>query len=277
MKGVDAMLNSVDKFAEATEKVLEVAPKLYDDVIQPSAQESGKLLGRIPRVINAVLAPLDIWILNKEYNIEETKKLLAKKLENVSTEKIVPPEPYVAVPALQAISYSMNNIELRNMYANLLANSMNVDEKDNVHPSFVEIIKQLSPFDANLLKLFSIMGQSTKPSYPIIKLRSQISKEDSSGIDRVYHILSPSFGISINNYIQYSISIDNLIRLHLVKADYDRSFVDKTYYNDILNSDLVTKLNQTLPIAPNYTYVNDKEGVLTITDLGQAFINICVS
>lgn len=52
------------------------------------------------------------------------------------------PEAYVAVPALQAISYSMNSEELRNMYANLLAKAIDIDEKDKVHPAFVELIKQ---------------------------------------------------------------------------------------------------------------------------------------
>ena len=103
---------------------------------------------RIPRAINAALSPLRQWIAQREYNVAETEKLLAKKLENIEPEKIVSPEPYVAVPALQAISYSMNSDELRELYANLLAKSMCIDTKNSVHPSFVEIIRQMSPLDA---------------------------------------------------------------------------------------------------------------------------------
>ena len=78
--------------------------------------------------------------------------MLELKLEKVSPELIEAPEPYIAVPAVQYISYCMNNEELRNMYANLLANSMNKVVKDGVHPGFVEIIKQLSPDEAKFLK-----------------------------------------------------------------------------------------------------------------------------
>ena len=215
--------------------------------------------------------------MNKEYNIEETKKLLAKKLENVSPEKIVPPEAYVAVPALQAIAYSMKSEELRNMYANVLAKSMNADEKDNVHPSFVEIIKQLSPFDAKLLKLFSATLKSESARYPIVKLRSQVSQQDARGVDRINHILSPYFGISINNYAQYTLSIDNLIRLYLIKVDYNTSFTNEIIYTDLLNSDLIQKLKPSLSLPPNYTYIEAKKGVLDVTDLGQSFITICNS
>lgn len=146
------MLKGLDKLAECAGKSIETVPDIYDDALKPTTQESGKILALIPRTINAALVPLRQWIANKEYNLAETEKLLAKKLEHVGEDKIVTPDPYVAVPAIQAISYSMNSEELRNLYANLLAKSMNSDTKDMVHPSFVEIIKQLSPIDSLVLK-----------------------------------------------------------------------------------------------------------------------------
>ena len=136
------MPEGLDKLAGAIGDTLKTAPTLYEDALQPTIQEVGKFVARIPRAINAAFSGLDKWILNKEYAIDETKKLLAQKLADVDPEKIVEPEPYVAVPAIQAISYSMNSEELRNLYANLLAKAMNSDTKDFVHPSFVEIIKQ---------------------------------------------------------------------------------------------------------------------------------------
>ena len=124
------MSNGLDNFANSLGKAIETVPGLYDDALKPAAQESGKTLSLIPRAINAALAPIRQWIAQKEYNVAETEKLLAKKLEKLDQQKIVTPEPYVAVPAIQAISYSMNSQELRELYANLLAKSMNSDTKD---------------------------------------------------------------------------------------------------------------------------------------------------
>ena len=45
---------------EATKKVLEIAPEVYSDGLQPAVQESGKFLARIPKAINAALAGIDI-------------------------------------------------------------------------------------------------------------------------------------------------------------------------------------------------------------------------
>ena len=144
------MNNSFDNFLDSAGKALEVAPKLYDDAISPTAKELGKTIALVPQAINASLSSVRQWIAHKEYNVSQTEILLAEKLKNVDPNKIVSPEPYVAVPALQAISYSMDNYQLRNLYANLLANSMNSDTKSNVHPCFVELIKQLSPLDAQI-------------------------------------------------------------------------------------------------------------------------------
>lgn len=134
----------MDKF----DAVKGVIPEAYEDLVKPVAEETGKTLSLIPRTINAALIPLRKWIIEKEYSLAETEKILAKKLENVDKDKIVTPEAYVGVPALQSISYSMDSAVLRDLYANLLAKAMNKDYKEQVHPSFVEIIKQMAPKEA---------------------------------------------------------------------------------------------------------------------------------
>lgn len=115
-------------------------------------EEVDKTSALVVRAIHAALSPLEKWVLQKEYNLSETKKLLEEKLKDIPAENIITPPAYVAVPALQSIAYCMDDIQLRDMYAELLAHAMNSETVDNVHPTFVEIIKQMSPFDALVLK-----------------------------------------------------------------------------------------------------------------------------
>ena len=176
------MPEGLDKFAGAVGDILKTAPTIYEDALQPTVQEVGKFTARILRAINAAFSGLDKWILNKEYAIAETKKLLEQKLQNVDPEKIVTPEAYVAVPAIQAISYSMDNEELRNLYANLLAKAMNADTKEAVHPAFVEIIKQMSPIDALVLKEIAL-----SKSLPLVNLSvNEYSSSDFNAIQKMH-------------------------------------------------------------------------------------------
>lgn len=130
----------------------EFTQKIYDDVAHPALKTAGGLLDLLPRAIKAALAPIEKWIMNREYQIKETAKLLEERLKDVPPEQIETPAPHIAIPALQYISYCMDNHELREMYANLLASSMNTVVKNGVYPSYVEIIKQLSPDEAKILR-----------------------------------------------------------------------------------------------------------------------------
>ncbi|MBR3737109.1 MAG: DUF4393 domain-containing protein, partial [Eubacterium sp.] len=136
----------------AIETTKEVAKEAYKDLGAPIARPTGETLGLIPRIVKAALAPVEKWVMGKEYNLEATKRILEQKLANTPEELIDTPEAYVAVPALQNISYCMDNDELRELYANLLASSMNKKVKNSVHPGFVEIIKQMCPDEAKIMK-----------------------------------------------------------------------------------------------------------------------------
>ena len=257
--------NSFDTILDAAGKTLEVAPKLYDDAIQPAAQESGKTLGLIPRAINAALVPVRQWIAHKEYNMAETEKLLAYKLEHFDPEKVVPPEPYVAVPALQAISYSMNNNELRNLYANLLAKSMYIDTKDSVHPSFVEIIKQLSPLDAKVFQ--NIYNNSINPMIHLNR-KSKLNGGTNSLIRNITLI-------NIASIESISISINNLERLKLINIPYDFYYSNVDLYNPLYDLDIYKSYKRLYEVSSEYELDVEKK-IIELTDMGNSFYNICV-
>lgn len=265
------MPEGLDKLAGGVGKAIETVPDLYDDALKPATQESGKTLALIPRTINAALVPLRQWIANKEYNLAETEKLLAKKLEHVGEDKIVTPAAYVAIPALQAISYSMNSEELRNLYANLLAKSMNSDTKELVHPTYVNIISQMSPLEAKILQL--IMNTPDK-SLPIIDLIS--SRRNSSG-EKSYVILQTNItSLDIASIESISLSFENLSRNNLVSISEDKNLSGyKAIYESKQYQHFFTMQKSKLP--PMYPIIKIKEKNCSLSILGKYFCEICVS
>ena len=258
------MSDGLDKLAGGIGEAIHTVPELYQDAFQPAIQETGKLLARIPRAINAAFSGLDKWILNKEYSIDETKKLLAQKLENVDPDKIVEPEAYVAIPAIQAISYSMNSEELRELYANLLAKAMNSDTKDLVHPSFVEIIKQMSPNDASIFKIF-FESEYT----PLVDL--SILSCDGGHVHYEYNISA----ITSHNYDIVLMSIDNLLRLGLIEIPLGMHYTDDQIYSLVRNTDHYNKTKEKL-LSLNIGEFFEGKKYLKCTGLSALFYNICV-
>lgn len=279
----DKMLKEI-----AVEVAKDNANKVYDDAVKEPLSETSKLLSRIPKAINAAFAPIDIWIAKKEYNVEATKILLAEKMKSINPEKIVSPEPYVAVPAIQAISYSMDSNELRDMFANLLASSINLDTKDTVHPSFVEIIKQLSPDEAKVLKYLKIKKLKLHPK---CKLRYQKKTINDSNIIRdsteVGHDILKNLILYKEDPYKIEPCLNNLERLGLIEIDDSYYLTNDTYYIDFSTIPLVQQLKQLSLSNPaafsnSSSYEEEYElvlikGTIFITSLGQQFIDICVS
>lgn len=263
------MSNGLDKLAEGVGKAIETVPDIYSDTLKPSMQEFGKTISLIPKAINAAFVPLRQWIVEREYNFAETEKLLAKKLENVEPEKIVTPEAYIAIPAIQAISYSMNSEELRNLYANLLAKSMNYDTKDLVHPAFVNIISQMTPLDAKVLQF--LLNEPEK-DMPVIDLIA--TRPISGGIS--YIILQTNLTpITFSNIDAISLSLENLFRNNLVYISeneytngYDSIYENKQY------KEFVEKQKKIVPKM--YPEVREVKKNCALSTLGKFFCNICI-
>lgn len=245
----------------------ELANKIYDDGLKDTIKETSNVISLVTRAIKAALEPLEIWILKKEYNIKETKLLLEKKLKNISENKIVPPEPYVAIPAIQALSYSMNSEELRNLYANLLAKSMNVDTKNQVHPAFTEIIKQMSPIDAKILEKFVNNGSTAIPLIDLIERNIE---------NRTYKpLISNLTNIFDFDNITISISVNNLLRLGLIQIPDGKFISDPSAYETITSSSEFNEFKRIHKLPKGYEIDKIKK-IILITELGHQFSEICI-
>lgn len=260
-----------EMLALSKEVAKEIAKDVYVDGGKPVVKPTGELVALVPRAIKAALAPVEKWILQREFNVEETKKLLEEKLKNVPPELIQPPEAHVAVPAFQYISYCMDNEELRDMYANLLANSMNEVVKNGVHPGFVEIIKQLCPDEAKFLKYMMVHN-----CVPTIGVKYE--KADGSGIDIIkdFSLVPKLSGCEgVNDSEKY---IDNLVRLGLLLRSNLLALLDKACYEPLKNDPYVLQFcGEEKAKKRGCDRSEFDEGFVELTAYGKSFCSICLS
>jgi len=111
--------------------------------------------GAVARRVNQLLfGLLERSVFGLEQVGDWLQAAVAERLEDVPEEKIIQPDPRIAVPAVQALVYSMNDEIIREMFANLLASSMSQETQSAAHPAFVEMIKVMEPIDAQALIQF---------------------------------------------------------------------------------------------------------------------------
>lgn len=245
-----------------------VAVELYKDVVRPMAKPVGEILGFLPRSIKLALSGWEKWLINGEETIKLTAESVKEKIKDVPEEKLVEPEPHVAIPAMQQLSYCVNNEELRELYANLLVSSMNVDKKWQVHPAFVDIIKQLTPDEAKFIRNLQPFVSHYNA---LVDVRIEYDQKGSGktiisnftnvGLDKI------DCPQNIGSYI------DNLERLKLICIPPTMSLTNKDLYEPLKTHYLLTN---SLPkqLGPNQNIGYDYK-VFNLTNFGFDFVNIC--
>lgn len=244
----------------------EVAKEIYRDLAKPTVKAIGNIISLPFRAIDAALTPMKKWIDNKNFNYEQTRNLLAEKLKNVDESKIVEPEAFVAVPALQQLAYSYDSEDLRKMYANLLASAMMEGTKNKVHPSFVDIIKQLSPFDARALSSLNtyyvpIITATIEDQYK--KIRHDVLVDYCMDLIDIYP-----------DECQQASSLQNLKRLGLINITYEKIAKPSYRYDKFFKSEMFQNLKRGYDNSP-YEKLIIKKGVIEFTFLGLDFCKIC--
>lgn len=243
-----------------------IAKESYDDLLKPTFSACGSIISLPFKFIDAALSGVKEWIDKRNYNYEKTRKLLAIKMMEVDEVKIVQPDAYVAVPALQYLAYSYDSNELRDMYANLLASSMNSDLKYQVHPAFVEIIKQLCPDEAKLLNWLK-------------------DKDDQELID--VHLVDRNkneYTILLNNYSDISENIcdcpssisayiENLERLKIISIISDK-IADDEGYDRLISRKIIQNIKNTNETNEKEVRIIKKS--FSITTFGKTFVKICL-
>ncbi len=138
---------------------------------------------------------------------------------------IVEPKPSIAGPTLQGIAFSIEEKELKEMFLNLLGSSMDKRASGSVHPSYVEIIKQLTCEEARWLKdLFS----SEVQAYEVAQLW-HIESDNSHSVLQPY-MLDVVDEAGVPECCPEIVSmIDNFIRLGLITVDFSCYVSDSTY------------------------------------------------
>ena len=247
-------------------------PKFIDDAAGPPAQSVGNTLSNLWEL--GVGNHVALWIKKQEVrqqqNLQDYVKKVEEKTQEIPEEFIQEPSLHIVGPAIEASKYYIESEELREMFANLIASSIDNRKNDKIHPSFVEIIKQLSVLDAQILSLYRDLLR-----IPI----AQIIIKKQTHEYRITQVHVIDFTHS-ENYKSYASSLSNLQRLGLLSIDYSSQTNYDSAYDFIEDHpafreahELMIELQRT---DPEYNEVSSKKGITTRTPLCEDFISVCL-
>lgn len=231
---------------------------------QPTAHPPSEdsLMSLFPRSLRLVIYGYD--------QVEDyLTEALSERQKHIPEERLISPSPVVAGPALDALRFVIDEPPLRELYANLLATSMDSATTRQAHPAFVEMLRQMTPDEARIVGLFK-----SATRFPIVTL--SVTDADGKGIVQVLlrnfcllvyeaHCEHPEMAA---NYL------DNLRRLGLVEV-IQSSLFDKRQYTPLLEHPDFLKWVKRIETETDAGEVIDKE-ILEVTVLGRQFRDACI-
>jgi hypothetical protein len=222
-------------------------------------------------VLLRVYQPLAHFLgVSRDYFDTEFHEDMAKKLAEIPEEYLATPSPSVAIPAMQGLSYSLEEPNLKEMYLNLLATATDDRMKENAHPSFADIIKQLSPREASLL--LDTLRSGLRPGLlPVVRLIRTV-EEGVGGVLMVNYLL-PLADTNTGEPAEepsLPVWIDNWIRLRLIEVDYGQYLTDEDRYAWVEGRPEFVRLEQDDQRGKDG--INVGRGSLRATDFGARFL-----
>jgi len=142
-------------------------------------------------------------------DFDSFKKEFNEKIEAIPKENLIKPRKEIITPIMNDLPIYGSNEEIRSMYSNLLASAMDKNLFSSTRPSFVQMIKEMSPIDAVIFKSLNNSGAAAN-----IVLMSDDKGQYLAGFQNVLILPKSSYTLE-----EIAASIDNLTRLNLVHFD----------------------------------------------------------
>lgn len=246
--------------------------EIYQDGFKGTIQEVGQSLQTVVGLFNnVVLYPLKKANISYKYKIDQFEKDLRRRMDEIPSENIIEPPLNIVGPTIEALKYTFDTNELREMYMNLLTSSMDLSKIQYSHPSYVDIIRQMTSLDAKILKKIVSEERNIECS------KITFNFEDKYFSKAMPKIFSPTLNIEDISPFLVSSSIENLCRLGLIKHS-TTSWIVGFNYESLKNNPYVEERFNLFKLHNPDKNIEIKvtQECLVISDFGENFAEACL-
>ena len=233
-------------------------------LLGPVAESTGLTLQNL---WDLVFGPFDSFVQKKKLirqrDFQDFKRNFENQVSSIPEDSLKEPKLSILGPILEASKFYFEEKPLRDMFAALAAASVDERKERYMHPSFPEIIKQMSPLDAENLKLFC--SQLPVAEYYKEKKGSNVRQTIISNV-----FISNK---NVSDIELQSQSISSLSRLGLLDVEYEKTVLADRFYWKFYGTDYFISLTRRLNDEGFLSGIT--RGRARLTPLGKAFTSVC--
>lgn len=261
-----------------------VLGKVYDDLLHPSVETLGKIVNLLPRTIGVLTQPWEKWVTKAEENVTRTLEEVNERASKIPEQHFVEPSSRIFVSAIQQEAYCCDGADLRKMYENLLVSTMDDRTAEYVHPSFVQILKDLSPDEAKLLGTLVPTDDDDRPTIPLVDLRVVFNATDlgAEGIASLFQwkVVVEGYNECCEGVCEHPgqslVYLGNLERLGILEHCDHYKDSDKEQFLAFESSAFIAEAKGKAELKDGEKFEFHR-WCYQVTDFGLNFIKVCVS
>ena len=283
MKIEDTSINvnaNLNTSLDATQSLNKVTDSALNAINPPVKKGSDIITGLLSFISETIDTGLYIYKENLGYYKAKCHAKVKEKIDKISKENLTTPDIGIIGETLENLKYNLDKDYLVELYSNIIARDVDSRTKNDVHPTFVSIIKDLSYNDIKLLEAIYKYQNDNHICIPIISLKIE---SENKNMDKTFK--NERYFIELEDYkyneTKFSISLENLVKLNLISIDFQRYLKNDNIYESLKNrANIVYKptFKQLEMIYNCECYVEIKsKGIFHLTNLGFSLLKICLS
>lgn len=225
------------------------------------SQSTQSQVDPLPKTLSTVSAK--IWGLAevKSYTIEMVEEVLDAR--KVPKHRVVSPSLEITIPAIEAMRYS----PLRREIAALIASTMDRENADIAHPSFLSLLQQMTEDEVKILAAFPDVGRVL----PVANLWMSLSNDHAEILHR--NIMPKSIAKLCANKSRLPLYIDNLVRLKLLHEPEGVKIGDARIYSNLLRQSFCAEILEQPKVRKHSTL---EKHTIALSSVGDTFRRACL-
>lgn len=244
-------------------------PSVVENLLGPASDAIGKTLGGV--LYGIFQWPIKYGIVKKA-EFDDLAYRTSQKYKEIPQQNRTSEKAGLALKALEESKYQLNEKELREMFAQLIANSFDNRITPRISPRFSTILSQLSSLDADFFKFIATEYQNTVV-YGYFIQHDNDHWGPYRNISLKYYDSSRKFGKKMLGSFPTE-SVDTLSSLGIIKED-EMSIPAAPIFNEKY-TELEQRIRHSIfETIPDNELVEFQKGCVRLTSFGKDFAN-CV-
>ncbi|AWN33745.1 MULTISPECIES: DUF4393 domain-containing protein [Lactobacillus] len=241
-------------------------------LMNPTVKNIGDTLGGISELL---LSPLNIGTIWANAHIRKFKQSIIDNVNKIPEENRDSSKINLAMKTIEDSKYQISDDNLREMFAKLVAASIDKRNNQGLSPRFSNVLSQFSSEDAKFLIQISTNNFDFLP-IPTVIFFSRM--DDGSGHKYGDHFIAPNNSTAL--WFQNELSLNNLVSLGIINQSDEQYLTNDDIYTSFYDS--AEKSTEFLCWSNSTEFSNTsskpsiKKGVIEFTTFGKKLIQIVI-